>query len=264
MPNGEGHMPNASAAPPQRVLLIPAAGRGTRLKSRLPKPLVPVAGRAMLDWLFDLYAPWIGRFIVVVNPESREAIRAHCAARREQVAFVVQERATGMLDAILLADSVVRESEVETIWVTWADQIAVRAETVRALAAACAEAGAAMALPVVVREHPYTLLERDAAGRIVAVRFRRENDPMPAAGESEMGLFGLSRATYLEELPRFAEEIGASRGTATGERNFLPFIAWLAERRRVVTFPCTEEIEAVGVNTPEELARVEEALRARG
>lgn len=257
-------MPNASQAmSARRVLLIPAAGRGSRLKSLLPKPLVPVAGRAMLDWLFDLYAPWVQRFVVVVNPESSAAIRAHCAARGEEIAFAVQKRPTGMLDAILLGDAAVRASGAETIWITWADQIAVRAETVRALAEACAERGTDMALPVVVREQPYTQLERDASGRITAVRVRREHDPMPAKGESEMGLFALSRATYLEQLPRYAEET-AARGAGTGERNFLPFIAWLARHGRVVTFPCTEEIEAVGVNTPEELAQVEAALRARG
>ena len=49
----------------------------------------------------------------------------------------------------------------------------------------------------------------------------------------------------------------------TGERNFLPFIPWIAARAPVVTFPCTDEREAIGVNTPEELALVEEYLKER-
>ena len=40
-----------------RVLIVPAAGRGQRLGSSVPKVLVPVNGRPMLHHLLDLYAP---------------------------------------------------------------------------------------------------------------------------------------------------------------------------------------------------------------
>jgi bifunctional N-acetylglucosamine-1-phosphate-uridyltransferase/glucosamine-1-phosphate-acetyltransferase GlmU-like protein len=246
-----------------RVLVIPAAGRGSRLKSVSPKPLVAVAGRPMLDHLFDLYHAWVDDFIVVVNPEAEAAIRAHSAARGERVAFAVQEAPTGMLDAILLAADSVRVTGAQHVWITWADQIAVRSETVAALARAGGEAGVAMALPTLQRRNPYTHLERDATGRIVRVRYRRENDPMPATGESEMGVFALSRAAYLDDLSRFSMELGGAGGAATGERNFLPFIPWLASRASVVTFSALEDVEAVGVNTPEDLRLVEAALVSR-
>jgi hypothetical protein len=49
----------------------------------------------------------------------------------------------------------------------------------------------------------------------------------------------------------------------TRERNFLPFIPWLARTHAVVTFPCEHPMEAIGVNTPEDLARVERYLQQR-
>jgi hypothetical protein len=52
-------------------------------------------------------------------------------------------------------------------------------------------------------------------------------------------------------------------GSATGERNFLPFVAWAAARADVTTFPCVGPEEAIGINTPQELALVETYLRAR-
>ena len=55
-----------------------------------------------------------------------------------------------------------------------------------------------------------------------------------------------------------------TRGSTTGERNFLPFIAWANASHDVVTFPAHDEMEAVGVNTPEELQTVERYLSARG
>lgn len=246
-----------------RLLIIPAAGRGSRLKMATPKPLVFVAGRPMLDHLFDLYGPWVDDFVVIVNPDSEPAIRGHCATRPERVSFAVQHEPTGMLDAILLGTEAVRGSSASWIWITWADQIAVRRETVAALARATDAAAVAMALPTLERQHPYTHLERNADGRIVRVRYRREQDPMPGVGESEMGVFGLSREAYLRDLQRFSDELGVESGAATGERNFLPFVPWLAARAHVVTFPAIEDIEAVGVNTPEELAAVEAALRSR-
>jgi len=76
-----------------------------------------------------------------------------------------------------------------------------------------------------------------------------------------MGLFALTRATYLDHLPGYALE--PAIGRVTGERNFLPFIPWLAARRPVMTFPALDPMEAVGVNTPDDLARVERYLDAR-
>ena len=116
-------------------------------------------------------------------------------------------------------------------------------------------------MPVCRSTEPYVHLVRDEAGRIVRVLHRREGDDMPAEGESDAGVFDLSREAYLEWLPEYAAapEIGAR----TGERNFVPFAAWAARRGPVVTIPCTDREEAVGINTPEELAGIEGYLRTR-
>ena len=82
---------------------------------------------------------------------------------------------------------------------------------------------------------------------------------MPTVGESDMGLFRLSDRAYFELLPEYSKE--AAHGAGTGERNFLPFIPWLARRGRVETFPGHEPIEALGINTPEDLERIERYFR---
>ena len=84
---------------------------------------------------------------------------------------------------------------------------------------------------------------------------------MPARGESDMGVFAMTRETYEIDLPAYADD--TSYGDATGERNFVPFVPWLAARKTVVTIPCTDPMEAVGINTPQDLATVEAWLRAR-
>jgi len=84
---------------------------------------------------------------------------------------------------------------------------------------------------------------------------------MPDHGESDMGLFALTRETFEQDLRAYAR--GVPRGSTTGERNFVPFVPWLAQRKVVATFPCTDPMEAVGINTPDELRQVEEWLRSR-
>ena len=244
-----------------RLLVIPAAGLGSRLGAHTPKLLALVNGRPMLDHLLSLYAPVVDGVALVVHPAARGAVmHVLQESRRTGIDVFVQEQPTGMLDAILLARPAVETSRPRRVWVTWCDQIAIHPRTVARLAEADA-GNPLLALPTCTGPDPYVHLARDHSGRIVRVLHRREGDVMPAVGESDAGLFSLSLAAYLELLATFAAAPGT--GTATGERNFLPFIAWASARGGVVTFPCTDPSEAIGVNTPDDLEVVERTLRQR-
>jgi len=244
-----------------RMLIIPSAGAGSRLGMPGPKVLAHVAGRPMLDHVLDLYRDAIERFVVIASPQGLALVTAHVRGRTEHVELAVQQEPTGMLDAILLAAPHVERHQPDRVWITWCDQVAVsRATVARLIDAEAAPPEPSLALPTCSGPDPYIHFDRDASGRIVAVRQRREGDAMPPAGESDMGLFSLSRSAYLHDLREFAR--AAAPGRATRERNFLPFIPTLATSRRVASFACAEPIEAVGINTPEELRRVEAHLRA--
>lgn len=243
-----------------RLLIIPAAGHGTRLGSTLPKVLVPVAGVAMLDRLLALYAGSVDHVVLVVNPASAPLVARHLSEHPSPtpVSSVEQATPTGMLDAILLAMPNVVSAAPDSIWVTWCDQVAVHPKTIDTLAARTSGGSAALVMPTVTCAEPYIHLERDSSGRILRVLHRREGDAMPAIGESDMGLFAMSAQAYREWLPQYAREVEI--GHKTGERNFLPFIPWVNARAAVDTFPCHDPIEAVGINTPDELRRIERYL----
>jgi molybdopterin-guanine dinucleotide biosynthesis protein A len=148
------------------------------------------------------------------------------------------------------------------VWITWCDQVAIRPETLARLAAAQdATPMPAVTLPTSVQADPYIHLARDAAGRITHVLHRREGDAMPVRGETDAGLFALSASAYVTGLPRYAAE-PAALGARTGERNFLPILAWFEARGGVVAVPCADD-ETMGVNTPADLARVERDLAQR-
>ena len=248
-------MPN-----PEVVLVIPAAGAGTRLQSSAPKVLTPVSGRPMVDYLFDLYRNVVSRFVLVVHPSFEASVRDHCAHAGGDldVQYATQETPTGMLDAILLGASAA--GGAGRVWVTWCDQIGISPETVSTLLnSSVGEPGAHLIFPTARQPHPYIHVVRDPEGRICGILQRREGDNMPPVGETDMGLFSMSSDSYFNWLPRFQRE--AVRAFSTGERNFLPFIPWSAERgHQVVTFPCLHEIEALGINTSADLQRMEEHL----
>jgi bifunctional UDP-N-acetylglucosamine pyrophosphorylase/glucosamine-1-phosphate N-acetyltransferase len=245
----------------QRLLIIPAAGRGSRLGGGTPKPLVRVNGRPMLDHLADLYGALVDHIVLIAHPSFAPDIRAWADAHG-RVSVAEQEAPTGMLDAILLAGPAITERRPDVVWITWADQVGVLPATVARLAEVSAATPApALALPTVRRRDPYTHFARDARGRLSRFLQRREGDPMPEEGESDMGLFSLTRPTFETDLHEYAR--GVQPGTGTGERNFVPFVPWLAQRREVVTFPCTHPTEAIGINTPEELRVIEDWLRTR-
>lgn len=242
----------------ERLLIVPAAGLGSRLGGSVPKLLALVNGRPMLDHLFALHGG-VDRIALVVHPTAESAVRERTRGAAD---LFVQPEPTGMLDAILLARPAVEAHRPRRVCITWCDQVGIHPHTIgRLVAAAAAPADPPLVLPTCRRPAPYIHLDRGPDGAISRVRQRREGDAMPEVGESDVGLFDLSRDAFLSWLPEYAATAAPDGGT--GERNFLPFIPWVARRAAVETFPCLHPEEAIGVNTPEELALVERYLQAR-
>jgi bifunctional N-acetylglucosamine-1-phosphate-uridyltransferase/glucosamine-1-phosphate-acetyltransferase GlmU-like protein len=215
----------------------------------------------MIDRLLALYGELVSRIVVVVSPSAFDAVQAHMSARSD-VALAVQPQPTGMLDAILIGTRALREADVDSVWITWCDQIGVDPHTVQRLSTVTTRRpDAAIVFPTALRADPYIHFMRDSSGRITDVLQRREGNVMPHEGESDIGLFALSREAWRTLLREY--ETAGETGHGTGERNFLPFIPWVARRAVVLTFPCEDPMEAIGVNTPDELEQVAAFLAAR-
>lgn len=245
-----------------RILIIPAAGAGSRLALGIPKVLVPVAGKAMIDHLVDLYQFHVDRIILVLHPSFEDQVREHCneLTTAIEIEFSIQEARTGMLDAILTPADLIRSFRPDQVWITWCDQIAVEPITVAQLAKVVdRNPDVSMVFPTIHRQEPYIHFSRDASGKIYEVLHRREGDQMPRIGESDMGLFSMSQETYSRLLPEFAGK--NEQGQVTAERNFLPFICWLADKAKIETFSGQHELESIGINTQEELDLLESHLR---
>lgn len=243
-----------------RLMIIPAAGTGSRLNAAVPKVLADVNQRPMLHYLIELYAPYVDHFVIVTSPGAQSDIQQQAYLSPVPVTIEVQETPTGMLDAILIPRQQLLESRPSQIWITWCDQIAVRQETVERLARESESyPDSPLILPTIQRRQPYIHFHRDSDGVITRILHQREGNEMPDTGESDMGLFALSHTAYFDLLPEYAETV--KPGEITGERNFLPFIIWLNNYGHVRTISGTHYMESIGINTPEELRIVEEWLQ---
>ncbi len=83
----------------QPLAVVLAAGRGTRMKSDLPKVLFPVLGRPMVHWVLDaLNAAGITRSVVVVG--YREELVREELAGRSGIEFALQSQQLGTGHAV--------------------------------------------------------------------------------------------------------------------------------------------------------------------
>jgi len=120
--------------------VILAAGLGTRMKSRLPKVLHPIAGRPMLRHLLASCEAVFDRIVVVVGP-GMEAVQALTAPHLT----VVQAEPLGTGHAALQAADWFGEGDVAVLY---ADNPLIRPDTLRGLLARRAAGDAALVLLV--------------------------------------------------------------------------------------------------------------------
>lgn len=95
--------------------IILAAGKGTRLRphtNTVPKPLLPVQGRPILDWIIGALPP-VDRLIVVVNYLA-EQIDAYLATQTHvrNWTTVRQQEPRGTGDALMSCKAAVRSDRV--------------------------------------------------------------------------------------------------------------------------------------------------------
>jgi bifunctional UDP-N-acetylglucosamine pyrophosphorylase / glucosamine-1-phosphate N-acetyltransferase len=245
-------------------ILIPAAGRGTRLGLDVPKILAPI-GEEETTWsLLFARLRGFGHVHVVLSPVGHglfERVAAEEIASG-QVSTSVQPKPSGMGDAIFGAEPHWRR--FDDLLILWGDQLGISEGTLaRTVAEHLGGEGTCLTLPVTWRPRPYVQYRFSPEGALVAISQSREGDACEPEGFSDVGLFGLSTQALLSAWVAFAR--GHALGRETREANFLPFLVYLSAtcgwpvRRVVVQDPG----EARGLNTPEDFAFFRERLRAQ-
>jgi bifunctional UDP-N-acetylglucosamine pyrophosphorylase/glucosamine-1-phosphate N-acetyltransferase len=241
---------------PSLAAVVLAAGQGTRMRSRLPKVLHPVAGRPLIHHVLDLLAAAQADPVVVVTGHGADAVEA---ALDGEVVTVRQDPQLGTADAVRIGLTKV-PAGVEQVLVTMADVPLLPAELVRALV----DEQAASHAPIVLLSarlpdaSGYGRLVRDPDGSGRAIVEEADADQATRAiDEVNAGTYCFDAAW----LRAMVERVPAS---ASGERYVTDLVGMATAEGhsvRIVTAPRAEL--AMGINDRVQLAAAERVLRMR-
>jgi bifunctional UDP-N-acetylglucosamine pyrophosphorylase/glucosamine-1-phosphate N-acetyltransferase len=237
-------------------VVILAAGKGTRMKSTLPKVLHQVAGRSLIDRVLDTASALAPKTTVLVVGHESEHVRRHLASR-PGLSFVVQEPQRGTGHALLQAEPVLR-GLTGTVVLLSGDVPLLRTSTLQALLAAHDAARAAATVLTAVLAHPY------GYGRIVRTqgkitRVVEERDASPAQREIKEINSGIY-AFDLEPLFESLKAVGSAN--AQGEYYLPDLVAIYRRKRRPVATITVERADEIrGINSRSELSEVGRMVR---
>ena len=238
-------------------IVIMAAGKGTRMKSALPKVLHRLAGRSLLQHVLDTAARLGADRIVAITGHGAESVEAGVAA--PGLAFVRQQPQLGTGHAVLQAVPLLHDAGVTLI--LNGDVPLITAATAHALLAAAGESNLALLTIELADPTGYgRVLRGDAAGRNADEGGRvhgivEEKDATPAQraiGEIYTGIMAAPTA----HLKRWLAML--SNDNAQREYYLTDIVAMaVADRVPVVTANPGHETEVLGVNSALQLAELE-------
>jgi bifunctional UDP-N-acetylglucosamine pyrophosphorylase/glucosamine-1-phosphate N-acetyltransferase len=248
-------MPSMTTPPAMAIVL--AAGKGTRMKSELPKVLVPVAGRPMVGYVIDaLQAAGVRRLVVVVGYRA-ELVRQELGGI-PGVEFAEQTEQLGTGHAVMMCrDALARHAG--PVVVVAGDSPMLQAESVATLLAEFAHREPACLLGTVERENPtgYGRIVRDAAGRFASIVEDKDASPeQRAIREINVSTYVFNAADLLTALDGLRADNSQREYYITDCPRLL-----LEAGKKVEALAILKPCEALSINSVDELAAVEAELR---
>lgn len=239
------------------LTVILAAGKGTRMKSALPKVLHQVGGKPMLQQVMDAAtSAGAARNIVVVGfggEEVQEAVgkQAECVVQAEQL---------GTGHAVMQAKAALADFD-GTVMVLCGDTPLLTPALLKRLHEEHQAKGALATVLTFIPEDPgaYGRVIRDEQGRVVKIVERKDASPAEVAvREVNSAIYCFERRALFDAL----EQINCDN--AQGEYYLTDVIGILADRGDLVWAVVAEDHrETMGINSRRQLAEAEQIIRRR-
>jgi bifunctional UDP-N-acetylglucosamine pyrophosphorylase/glucosamine-1-phosphate N-acetyltransferase len=244
-----------SSTPDLHVVIL-AAGKGTRMKSQLPKVLHTIAGLPVVEHVLRTAAALMPASITMVVGHGAEEVK-QAFGKRTQLQFVTQEKQLGTGHALLQTKPLLAD-KTGTLVLLSGDAPLLAVDSVKALVAAHTDAGAAATVITANFTRPF------GYGRIVRTggnisKIVEERDASPtqrAITEINSGIYAFDLAPLFPALD--------SIGTANkqGEYYLPDLIAiYRKQKRTVATWTVARADEIRGINSRTELAEVSSMIR---
>ena len=182
------------------AVVILAAGKGTRMKSALPKVLHPLAGKPMLGHVVDAARALKANRIVVVYGHGGEAVRDAIAG--DDIEWALQAEQLGTGHAVAQAMPLVDEQQV---LVLYGDVPLTQPETLSAFVSLAGEK--TLALMTLTMDDPtgYGRIIRDAENKVQRIVEQKDaSDAEKAVKEVNTGILCCTTALLNEVLPKLS------------------------------------------------------------
>jgi len=244
-------------------IVILAAGKGTRMRSDIPKTLTPIGGKPILQYLYEsvVASGLNGDPIVVTGPER---VRL-CDAFGGSCEYAVQEEQLGTGHAVLASRDTV--GEADALIVLYGDHPFISSQTIRALAHRHQERGNTITLMTARVPNfegwrcvfaRWGRMFRGADGHISrVVQYKDATDAERDITEVDPALYCFETSWLWENLPRLKNE------NAQREYYLTDLIEMAAAQGKPLSSIDVAPEEVIGINTQEEREIAEAVLAKR-
>lgn len=241
------------------VAIILAAGKGTRMKSELPKVMHPVCGRPMVEHVLDATrAAGVKRIVVVVGYQA-ELVKA-ALSRFPDVEFALQAEQKGTGHAVMMCADQLANHDGPTL-VLAGDTPLLRGESLAALLTELRERHAASVIGTAITENNFGLgrIVRSPSGNFLRIVEQKDTTAEEATiREINTGCYAFDGRLLFQSLTKIRPNNSQAEYYLTDCPAILK-----SEGHNVVAAPKLTIEEAMGVNTPDQLAEVEAVLLQR-
>ena len=245
---------------PNKLAIILAAGKGTRMESELPKVLFPVCGRPMIHFVLEaLRQGGVEKMIVVVGYRS-DLVREELA-QCSDVVFVEQTEQLGTGHAVKMCrEELVGESG--PVVIVAGDSPLLQSQSIASLLAAFEQEQPACLLGTLKRPDPHGLgrIVRDEAGEFLGIVEERD------ATEAQRQITEVNMSTYVFECQQLIAALDKLQNNNQQQEYYLTDCPGLlrAAGEKVQALPILQPCESLSINTREHLSAVEAEMRKLG
>jgi bifunctional UDP-N-acetylglucosamine pyrophosphorylase/glucosamine-1-phosphate N-acetyltransferase len=243
----------------QLTVLVLAAGKGQRLRSKTIKLLHAVAGRPMVAHVLDVArALHPTRLIAVIGHQADQVREALTDASPK---FVVQREQLGTGHAVLQASREIRAAGNATLLILNGDLPTLKPATLSKLISRHRRSGAVLSVLTAEIDDPagYGRIVRDARGNVERIVEHRD------ASAGERRIREINCGIYCADPARLLKTLKQVRPDNTqGEYYITDAVQALLQRGEKVIAICHPDAnEILGVNTRQELAKASLTLYSR-
>ncbi len=237
------------------ISLVLAAGKGTRMKSELPKVLHKVNGTPMIKKILDELDKLNTLENILVLGHKKELILEELG----ELNYVVQEEQLGTGHAVMMAKDKLKKFD-GTLLVTCGDTPLLRAETLKKLYDKHIASGASTTILTSVYENPfgYGRIVKEAGSVTAIVEEKEATDEIKQIKEVNAGVYCFDSKKLFEALESISND------NEKGEYYLTDVIKiQVGNGDKIDSYILEDNNEILGVNSKIQLAEAGEVLRNR-